>query len=360
MTDPAVATTFSAVDAAVHPFPRDPDEIREYMSAPLSKLRFPGLDGYFYPPPKDEYRADSSVDGTPGSDPALARQQLFVGTGVDCAILLPVTRGLLPDVDMASELCSATNEWLADRWLAEDDDRFYGSIRVNPADPERAIREMDRWAAHPRMVQVAVPLQAHHPYGQRMYRPIWERAAHHGLPVAVHADNLGGNEFWPTSVGYPIYYVEYAAQYPINYVVHLMSLIAEGVFEDIEELVFVFADGGIDMLFPLLWRFDSDWRALRSVTPWVKRQPLTYLRDHVRFCSHRLEGPVEASDVARWADEVDAEHLLMYSSNYPGVSFQPADAFADAPPTIRRRVLSSNALDTYRRLRPGQSGAGAV
>lgn len=348
--DSTVDAGVSVVDTAVHPYPRDPDEIREYMRAPLSKLRFPGLDGYFYPPPKDENRADSALDGTAGADPDLARRQLFADTGVDCAILLPVTRGLLPDVDMASELCSATNEWLAARWLAGDD-RFYGSIRINPADPTRAIAEMDRWADHPKMVQVAVPLQAHHPYGQRMYRPIWERAAHHGLPVAVHADSLGGNEFWPTSVGYPIYYVEYAAQYPINYVVHLMSLIAEGVFEDIENLVFVFADGGIDMLFPLLWRFDSDWRALRSVTPWVKRQPLTYLRDHVRFCSHRLEGPSDANDYARWIGEIDAEHLLMYSSNYPGVSFQPADAFAAVPPALRQRVLATNALQTYRRLR---------
>jgi uncharacterized protein len=321
------------------------------MSAPLSNLRFPGLDGYFYPPPADEYRADfAPPGGLPGSDPELLSRQLISDDELSAVVLLPLTRGLLPDVDMATEICKGTNKWLAEEWLAYDTEHFYGSIRVNPADPDRAIAEIETWADHPQMVQVAVPLQAHQPYGQRNFRPIWESAARHRLPVAVHADNLGGNEYWPTSVGYPLHYIEYAAQYPINYIVHLMSLIAEGVFEDLEDLVFVFADGGIDMLFPLIWRFDSDWRAIRSVTPWVKKTPVDYLPGHVRFCSHRFEGPLDAQERVPWLQAVDAEHLLMYSSNYPSVSFEGPAAFDSAPAALRERVLCRNATELYPKL----------
>ena len=345
------------IDAAAHPFPRDQEDIRKYMRAPLSHLRFPGLDGYFYPPPADEYRADlAPADGLPGSDPEMMSHQLLSDGKADAVILLPLTRGLLPDIDMATEVCLGTNKWLAEEWLPHDPQHLFGSIRINPADPDRAIEEIERWAPHPQMVQVAVPLQAHQPYGQRRFRPIWECAAHHGLPIAVHADSLGGNEYWPTSVGYPIYYIEYAAQYPVNYIVHLMSLIAEGVFEDIDNLVFVFADGGIDMLFPLIWRLDSDWRALRSVTPWVKRTPVDYLRDHVRFCSQRLEGPLDAAERPQWLESVDAEHLLMYSSNYPSVSIQDPGAFEDAAPLLRERVLGRNAMELYSKLSTPGSG----
>jgi len=344
-------STIEKVDAAAHPFPRDQDDIRKYMSAPLSNLRFPGLDGYFYPPPSAEYRPDfAPAGGLPGSDPQLLSRQLISDGEVSAVVLLPLTRGLLPDVDMATEICRATNKWLAEEWLAYDTERFFGSIRVNPADPDRAIEEIETWADHPQMVQVAVPLQAHQPYGQRRFRPIWESAARHGLPVAVHADNLGGNEYWPTSVGYPLHYVEYAAQYSINYIVHLMSLIAEGVFEDLEDLVFVFADGGIDMLFPLIWRFDSDWRAIRSVTPWVKKTPVDYLHGHVRFCSHRFEGPLDAEERLPWLQAVDAEHLLMYSGNYPSVSFEGPGAFDNAPAGLRERVLCRNAAELYPKL----------
>jgi uncharacterized protein len=344
-------STIEKVDAAAHPFPRDQDDIRKYMSAPLSNLRFPGLDGYFYPPPSEEYRADfAPADGLPGSDPEMLSRQLISEGEVGAVVLLPLTRGLLPDVDMATEVCRGTNKWLAEEWLAYDTGRFFGSIRVNPADPDRAIEEIETWADHPQMVQVAVPLQAHQPYGQRRFRPIWECAARHRLPVAVHADNLGGNEYWPTSVGYPLHYVEYAPQYSINYIVHLMSLIAEGVFEDLEDLVFVFADGGIDMLFPLIWRFDSDWRAIRSVTPWVKKTPVDYLHGHVRFCSQRFEGPVDAEQRPQWLQAVDAEHLLMYSSNYPSVSFEGPAAFDNAPAGLRERVLCRNAAELYPKL----------
>jgi predicted TIM-barrel fold metal-dependent hydrolase len=339
------------VDAAAHPYPRNQDDIRKYMGAPLSHLRFPGLDGYFYPPPEDELSSEfAPPGGLPGSDPELLSRQLLSEPEMDAVVLLPLTRGLLPDVDMASEICAGTNRWLAEEWLSYDPDRFFGSIRINPADPSRAMEEIQRWADHPQMVQVAVPLQAHQPYGQRRFRPIWQCAADHGLPVAVHADSLGGNEFWPTSVGYPLYYVEYASQYSINYIVHLMSLIAEGVLEDVDNLIFVFADGGIDMLFPLIWRIDSDWRPLRSVTPWVKRPPVDYLGDHVRFCSQRFEGPVEPEGFASWLDAVEAARLLMYSSNYPCVSLQSRDAFDASPSETRDRVLGGNALELYPKL----------
>jgi uncharacterized protein len=352
----ASLSKIEVVDAAVHPFPRHPDDIRKYMRPPLSHLRFPGLDGYFYPAPREEYRPDfAPAGGLPGSDPALMCEQLLSAGQADAVILLPLTRGLLPDIDMATEVCRGTNKWLAEEWLPHDTERLFGSIRINPADPDRAIEEIERWAAHPQMVQVAVPLQAHQPYGQRRFRPIWECAAHHKLPVAVHADTLGGNEFWPTSVGYPVHYIEYAAQYPINYAVHVMSLIAEGTFEDVDDLVFVFADGGIDMLFPLIWRFDSDWRALRSVTPWVKRTPVDYLPEHVRFCSHRLEGPLDAEDRPQWLEAVDAEHLLMYSSNYPSISFQPSDAFGNSAPPLRERVMGRNAIELYAKIGGAQA-----
>src|ERR1700683_3976160 len=109
------------IDAAAHPFPRNPDDIRAYMQEPLAHLRFPGLDGYFYPAPEEEYAADLAPgDGLPGSDPAMAGPHLLDGPGARAAILLPLTRGLLPDLDMASEVCAGTNAWLPDQWLGHD------------------------------------------------------------------------------------------------------------------------------------------------------------------------------------------------------------------------------------------------
>jgi predicted TIM-barrel fold metal-dependent hydrolase len=344
--------TATIVDTAVHPALRYGDELREYLPPHWQGRYFPPPERYYYPAPRSEFRRDlAPAEGALGSDPQLMARHLFDERGVDVAILLPLTRGLVPDLDLASAICAATNDWLAEKWLASasTNGRFRGSIRVNATDPVQAVREIERWAEHPAVVQVAVTMQAHRPYGQRCYFPIWEAAARHDLPVVVHADGGAGVEFWPTCVGFPNTFLEYAAQYPLNFAVHLFSLIAEGVFERLENLVFVFADGGLDMLGPLVWRLDKDWRPTRFETPWVKRRPVDYLRDHVRFCAQKLEGPLDSAQYARWLDVSGAAELLLFASNYPCFDFlDPRDAFAGAPEELRTRVLGENARRLYR------------
>ncbi len=81
---------------------------------------------------------------------------------------------------------------------------------------------------------------------------IWEAAAAHGLPVMVKLDGGSGVDFAPTAVGYPHHFIEYSVLAPINFAYHLISMISEGVFERLPDLRVVFADGGHDMLGPLV------------------------------------------------------------------------------------------------------------
>ena len=75
---------------------------------------------------------------------------------------------------------------------------------------------------------------------------------------------------------------------PLNSFVHLATLIIEGVFGRHPDLRFVFADGGYDMLTPLMWRLDTFWMSMRDQTPWVDRYPSEYLPDHVRLLHVRV------------------------------------------------------------------------
>ena len=125
-------------------------------------------------------------------------------------------------------ICRATNDWLADQWLGhEEGGEFVGTIRIDPREPEQAVAEIKRWASHPKMVQVAVPLQAQRPYGNRDYLPVWQAAAEHGMPVLIQADGGSSIDYWPSPVGYYKLFLEYATLYPVNFSYHLVSLIAE-------------------------------------------------------------------------------------------------------------------------------------
>lgn len=346
-TELAVAT----IDCAAHPQVRFQHDIREYMREPYRSKPFPGPDRYFYPNPVGDYLPSARPEeGLPGSDPALLQRQLFDEAGVDFAILLPLLRGLLPEVDLSAALCAATNDWLAETWLSKYNQhgRFRGTIRVSPLDPEQAVREIERWAGHPHFVQIAVPMQSQHPYGQRQFFPIWETAAKYGLPVAIHADDGASVDFWPTPTGYFAHFIEYSSYYPLNFLYHLMSFLAEGVFDRLENLKVVFADGANDMLPPLVWRLDKDWRPTRHEMPWLRRMPSEYLRDHVRFCAHRLEGPRDPAKLTRWLEIADAGHLLLFASNYPRWDyFDARQAFLGTPAELRQRIMVENARELY-------------
>ena len=349
------------IDCAIHPSVQHRDELREYMQEPWRSRPFPGPERYFYPAPMGDFCTGAQGDrGLPGGDPALVSQRLFTEMGVDCAVLIPLTRGLLADEDLGTAICAATNDWMAATWLgkANSHGRFYGSIRVNPGDPEQAVREIERWAGHPAVVQVVVPTQAHRPYGQRVYVPIWEAAARRGFPVAVHADGGAGVDFWPSPAGYYSTFLEYRTLYPTTFAYHLASLIAEGVFDRLEDLIFVFADGAQHMLAPLIWRIDKDWRPTRRETPWTRQLPSTYVRDHVRFCADRFEMPDDQSVLDDWLEITDAQNTLLFASNYPCWDyFDPRSAFKEIEPRIRERILGENARALYG-IEPGMTMLG--
>lgn len=348
------------VDAAVHPVVAHTDDLREYLAEPWRSSPMPSAVARELLRPVTPWFFEGTVPpsgGLAGSDPAFMRQQLRAAGDVDYVVLLPLTRGMIPNIRREVAVNAATNDWLAATWLApahNSDGRFKGSIRITPRSPADAVAEIERWAGHPHFVQVAVPLAAHIPYGQQNYLPIWQAAARHGLPVAVHDDGGGiGPEFASTPVGNLTHFIETFAMHPFNAAVHLASLIAEGVFEQIDNLVFVFADGSFDAFGPLLWRFDKDWKAARSEIPWTLNRPTEYLHDHVRFVLQRWDGPRDAAKFAEVVDMWGAADLVMFGSNYPHWDYLPMrEALASLPEAARASIGGDNARRLYRLAEP--------
>ena len=339
------------IDAAVHPRPR-PGELQRYMPKVWQHRRLPAGERYYYPNPVGDYLQESYGDGgPPGSDPALVSRHLFDECGISQAILLPLTLGLLPDIDLLAAICTATNAWLADTWLNtyNREGHFRGTIRVSPTDPRAAVAEIEKWAGNPNFVQIGVPLQSMQLYGNRVFLPIWEAAAHHNLPVVIHADAETGVEMAPTTGGYLRHYLGFSAYQPMTFINHLTSMMAGGVLDRLPSLRLVFADGGYDVCAPLIWRLDKDYRPMRGDMPWMTRLPSDYIAQHVRFVAHSQEGPEDPEQLEEWLGISQADTILLYGSNYPGWDmFHPNAAFAPVPTALRRRILSQNAAALYR------------
>ncbi len=340
------------VDCDVHVFPRSTDELKEYLPMPW-RDRYSGGGRGFFGNPVHGSRMDSTPPsgGPPGSDPDFLREQLVDEYGHAYCILLPrAFCNLHPDPDFGTAIAAAYNDWLADTWLSRynGDGVFKGSITVNIQDPPAAAREIERWAGHPHFVQVMTDSGARAPFGQRQYHPIYEACERHGLRFAIHpgTDGMGINV--QPSPGYPTRYIEWHTCLSLAFQAHLVSFITEGVFAKFPGFGITLTEGGVSWLPGLMWRLDAEWKALRSEVPWLTKAPSAYLRDHVRFSSQPIEVPDNPRHLLSMLEMMDAEHLLMFASDYPHWDFDsPTHAFPRLPADLHRQIFSDNARAWY-------------
>jgi predicted TIM-barrel fold metal-dependent hydrolase len=278
-------------------------------------------------------------------------RQLFEEREFDLAILHPMsTGGQLSDWHLATAVLAATNQMLVERWLESGTyaNRFRGTIRVNPNDIEGAVREIERWKGHPQVVQIGLPLQTQEPYGRPHFRPLWRAACDANLPIAVHLEMGAGITHPPTPLGTTRTYAHHAVSQPINYIFHLLNMIADGVFHQFPDLKVVWADGAADMVTPFMWRMDTFGRPHLEQTPWAPNIPSSYLPDHVYFVHGLLDGPGNADFAAEWLRMTGKEDMLLFGSSYPDWQLvTPDDLPRNWTAGQRAKVLGGNAAKLY-------------
>ncbi len=295
-------------------------------------------------PPRDRGK------GHPAGDPQWVKEQYLEPRGVDLAVLTGslLSLGVQPSADLAAAIARGVNDWTLETWVRPFE-CFKGSILVAQQDPERAAEEIDRLGEDPGMVQVLMCSAGEAPLGRRAYHPIYAACVRHNLPVALHLGGEGaGNSSPATPVGHPSTYFEWYGSLPQSYMAHIMSMVTEGVFEKFPTLKVVLYEGGIFWLPHVMWRFDKNWKAQRSETPWVKQPPSRYILDHFYLTTYPLEAVPEPRYLHETLQMIEGERTLLFSSNYP--NWEYGDPFAmvdDVPETMRRRVMVENALSVY-------------
>jgi predicted TIM-barrel fold metal-dependent hydrolase len=297
---------------------------------------------------RDSYGAEGVM---PGTDPHVVTRQLFVEAGVDFAIVLPIVN-LTVDPTENAAISTAFNHWQADTWLSVHNAsrRFFGSIVVAVDDPVAAALEIENWASHPSFKQVLIGHHSDRPLGFPQYDPIWAAAAKHGLPIAMHFGGDPSEQLGATPVGPFEHYVDYhSIAFPLAYSAHLLSWICGGTFDRHPNLRVVFVEGGFLWYRPLLTRLACHWNRTSEEVPSLKRGPLEYVADHVRFTSQPVEEAEDPRDVVRLLELADAARVLMFSSDYPHYDFDnPRRALpAHLDQHTKARIMAENARELY-------------
>jgi predicted TIM-barrel fold metal-dependent hydrolase len=286
----------------------------------------------------------------PAIDPARVKAEYLDPRGVDVAILTGslLSLGVQPNPDLAAAIARGVNDWTLETWIRPFQ-CYKGSILIAPQDPQQAVAEIDRLGDDPSMVQVLMGSASESPFGRRAYHPIYAACVRHNLPLALHIGGEGAGLSSPsTAVGHPTTYFEWYGSLPQSYMAHIMSMVTEGVFERFPKLKVVLYDGGVFWLPHIMWRFDKNWKAQRSETPWVKQPPSRYILEHFYSTTYPLEATHEPKHLHQVLEMVQAERTLMFSSNYPNWELgDPFDMVRDIPESMRENVMVNNAMAIY-------------
>lgn len=347
------STQHPMIDTSVHIFAESDKDLRTFLNEPFKSRGFPYYDVTWFAPPGNRYAPGTEApDGAHhGSDPETTGRALFDEGGFDYAILHPMSAGILPDRHLGTAVLAATNQMMVERWLDSGTykDKFLGTIRVNPNDIDGAVREIEKWKDHPRVVQIGISMETQEPYGRPHFKPLWRAASEAGLPIAVHLEMGVGISHPPTPSGITRTYSHLAAFSPYNYIYHLLNMIAEGVFEEFPDLKIVWGDGGGDLLTPMIWRMDTFGRPHLEQTPWAPKMPSDYLPEHVYFVNGACDGPGDVDYASEWLRMTGKEDMFMFGSSYPDWQLasvaQLPSAWTDEQ---RRKVLWDNAARLYR------------
>jgi len=320
----------------------------EHWIEHIRQSRFKGPTDTAYPPraPTTARPGAQPDNGPAGSDLALLRAQALDAAGVELAILnCAYAIESIHHPDAAVAMASAVNDWLIAEWL-EKDSRLRASLVVPSQIPELAAREIDRVGAHPGFVQVFLPVRAQHPYGSRLFRPMWDAIARRNLVAGIHFGGAPGNP--PTPSGWPSYYFEEYTGMAQVFASQLVSLITEGVFDQWPSVRVTLIEGGFTWLPAHLWRFDKEWRNLRRTVPWVKRSPSAYIREHVRLTIQPIDAPVSRQQLLEVIDQLGSDELLLYASDYPHLHHaDPLEFLGDLPSGLARKIAAENARAWY-------------
>jgi predicted TIM-barrel fold metal-dependent hydrolase len=286
--------------------------------------------------------------GPGGSDPDFLREQHLDGCNIVKGVMHPINEVLKMSQsgELGRALARATNEWMAEKWIASDE-RLYAGITIPFEDPVGAVQEIERWAGNPRFLNATLGSLTREPLGDAKYWPIYEALVDRGLPVVVHAGGWSGSLGGP---GWPTYYCNTHALQFTSHPAQLTSFVYGGLFERFPTLQVVLEEGGLAWLPTLMWRLDRIWREAREDAPHLEERPSEIIRRHFWLSTQPLDQPDKPHYLGRLLDQIDMDDRILFASDYPHWDYDdPGRTLTRAEIGAERRekILTKNALELF-------------
>ena len=311
------------------------------------------LDSAFYPTLDGWHRqANSIADGTKGrqSQPydVGAWLSMMDRAGIEHAVIYP-SRGLgvgfLRDPEWAVAVCRAYNNFLAENYIKASA-RVHGMALLPMQDPEEAVKELNRCVSQLKMLGgVIAPVGLPFPAGHPNYHPVYAEAERLDCVIGIHgapATGLGLDHLTKLIQARVL-------THPFAQMVHLTSIVLEGVLQKYPKLRLLSLEAGACWLAFLLDRLDWEWEKRGShQAPLLKKMPSEYLKSGQVFINCDVKERIIPALIS-----LVGEECLFYASDYPHERDQQETiaylrSREDLSETAKDRILYHNAKRCYR------------
>ena len=254
--------------------------------------------------------------------------------------------GLVRELDLATELAKAYNNWAAD-FCQESGNRVQYAAVIAPQVTSEAVKELQRAVNQKGAVAVMMPtyVQSGLDLGQPQFDPIYAAAQELDIPVGFHATAqvaVGNTRFHK-------YLGVHMTSHPFEQMLSMVAIISNGVLDRFPKLRVGFLEAGVGFLPYWMERFDEKYLLRRSEMEPLKLLPSEYIKDH--RCYFTCEGEESALPlvIEQFGDE-----CMMYASDYPHWDMEWPHSVnqvvrrKNIPDMTKQKILADNAKRFYR------------
>jgi predicted TIM-barrel fold metal-dependent hydrolase len=283
-----------------------------------------------------------------GFDPvAWSVIESMLAMGIDYSVLFPtpmLVLGRHPQLEIEVEYSRGYNRWLTKEILPQSE-ALVTMPYLPITDPEVSVSFIEEFADDPSVVGFLVTAARFQSLHENRFMKVFAALEERGLPIAFHSGpSWSGQEFETLNRFLSVH----ALGFPFNAMLHLTNMVINGIPERFPGLRFIFMECGVTWLPFIASRLDTEYLMRPSEAPLLRRLPSEYIAEFF----HTSQPLEHTSDEQMGVNLklIDAEHRLLYASDYPHQDFDHPSTIADLrciPMPARERILGRNAAELF-------------
>ncbi|MHA6805532.1 amidohydrolase family protein [Salinifilum ghardaiensis] len=252
--------------------------------------------------------------------------------------------GLHPQQSVATQLMKAYNSWFTETILSADG-RIKTMLGLPFDDPDASLETIREYADHPGVIGFLVTSQRSVRVHQNSYMKVYAELERRGMPIGFHAGPNQGDSM--TSM-MNRFLSAHALSFATCNMTHLTNWVINGIPERFPELKTIWIESGLAWIPFLMQRLDHQYLMRQSDAPLLTKLPSDYMRE-----MYYTSQPMEITDMSLLESTfkaMDAEHTLMYSSDWPHWDFDVPGRIMGIPflsEQGKQNILGENARKVF-------------